>query len=993
MPRPEEPQVHPGGRPPGAEGGHRRQDGARLRPRRHREPGAGHQRRQARRLQHLRHLARPGRRGAAARPRTGPPTPSRSRSRAASPWSSRPTRPPGSGSPSTSSTPPSPTAPRRCCSCRLRTPPGRSTRRPRSRRSAGGPSSAGSGWSPTRSTSTSPTATTGSARCPRSCRSCATRCVVLNGVAKTYAMTGWRVGWMLGPDDVIKAATNLQSPRHLERRQREPARRARRGVGRPRRRRRDARRRSSAAATRCTSCSTGIDGVTSLEPQGAFYAFPNLSALPRSVDPWPHRHHHRRAVRRAARRGQGGHRAGRGVRRARLRAPQLRPRRRRPRRGLPPHRRPPRRGRVDPMPTTRPYGSWPTPITSELVVRSARLPNGLHLDGDDLWWSEGRPEEAGRMAVLRRTSDGDGDRGGGGALQRPQRRARVRRRGLVGVRRRAVVRRLGDRSGSTASSPAAIPCRSPPSPRCRGAFATPTATSAPTARPLLCVQEEHHADGTEATNTIVRLAAHEPCAPEVVVSGPDFVSDPRWRPDGGAFCWLEWDHPDMPWDATRLVVDEARRAARWWPAATSESRSASPRGRRTARCGSSATAPGSGASTAGPRTAASSRWSTSASTSATREWVFGQSCFAFLPDGRLVFSYSEDGLERLAVREPTSAGCAVLDVPHTLIDQLRVPRRRGGVHRGQPHQRGARRVASTSARPPSTSSCCRATSASTRRGSPRPSRSSSRPPAGVTAHALLYPPTNPDGERAGRRAAAAARADPRRPDRRRPADAPAVQAVLDEPWLRRGRRQLPRLHRLRPRLPRPAAGPVGRRRRRGLRGRVRVPGRSGATSTPTGCASEADRPVASPRWPRSRSTTCSRRAPATTGWPTSACWPPETHKFESRYLDGLVGPWPEARAIYDGAVADLPRRRHRPSAGRVPGPRRRGRAAQPGRDDRRRAAHQGRAGGLRGLRRRAARLPPGARTSGRASTASSASTPRSSASPSRRTRASSPSRS
>src|SRR3978361_2183917 len=39
----------------------------------------------------------------------------------------------------------------------------------------------------------------------------AERCVVVNGVAKTYAMTGWRVGWMLGPADVVKAATNLQS--------------------------------------------------------------------------------------------------------------------------------------------------------------------------------------------------------------------------------------------------------------------------------------------------------------------------------------------------------------------------------------------------------------------------------------------------------------------------------------------------------------------------------------------------------------------------------------------------------------------------------------------------------------------------------------------------------------------------------------------------------------------------------------------------------------
>jgi aspartate aminotransferase len=39
----------------------------------------------------------------------------------------------------------------------------------------------------------------------------ADRCVVVNGVAKTYAMTGWRVGWLIGPNDIVKAATNLQS--------------------------------------------------------------------------------------------------------------------------------------------------------------------------------------------------------------------------------------------------------------------------------------------------------------------------------------------------------------------------------------------------------------------------------------------------------------------------------------------------------------------------------------------------------------------------------------------------------------------------------------------------------------------------------------------------------------------------------------------------------------------------------------------------------------
>src|SRR4029079_8089659 len=46
---------------------------------------------------------------------------------------------------------------------------------------------------------------------PVLCPDLADNCVVVNGVAKTYAMTGWRVGWMIGPKDLVKAATNLQS--------------------------------------------------------------------------------------------------------------------------------------------------------------------------------------------------------------------------------------------------------------------------------------------------------------------------------------------------------------------------------------------------------------------------------------------------------------------------------------------------------------------------------------------------------------------------------------------------------------------------------------------------------------------------------------------------------------------------------------------------------------------------------------------------------------
>ena len=61
-------------------------------------------------------------------------------------------------------------------------------------------------------------------RCRSSCPSWPTAASCVNGVAKTYAMTGWRVGWMVGPADVVKAATNLQSHLTLQRRQRVAAR-------------------------------------------------------------------------------------------------------------------------------------------------------------------------------------------------------------------------------------------------------------------------------------------------------------------------------------------------------------------------------------------------------------------------------------------------------------------------------------------------------------------------------------------------------------------------------------------------------------------------------------------------------------------------------------------------------------------------------------------------------------------------------------------------
>jgi aspartate/methionine/tyrosine aminotransferase len=106
----------------------------------------------------------------------------------------------------------------------------------------------------------------------------ADRCVVLNGVAKTYAMTGWRVGWMIGPPDVIKAAANLQShaTSNVANISQAAALAAVSGDLTAVAEMRAAFERRGRTMHRLLS---DIPGVHVLEPQGAFYAFPNLSSF------------------------------------------------------------------------------------------------------------------------------------------------------------------------------------------------------------------------------------------------------------------------------------------------------------------------------------------------------------------------------------------------------------------------------------------------------------------------------------------------------------------------------------------------------------------------------------------------------------------------------------------------------------------------------------------------------------------------------------------
>jgi aspartate/methionine/tyrosine aminotransferase len=104
------------------------------------------------------------------------------------------------------------------------------------------------------------------------------RCIIVNGVAKTFAMTGWRVGWMVGPPDVVKAAANLQShsTSNVANVSQAAALAALTGSMEPveeMRKAFDRRRRTM------YSMLSAIDGVQVIEPQGAFYAFPSFASV------------------------------------------------------------------------------------------------------------------------------------------------------------------------------------------------------------------------------------------------------------------------------------------------------------------------------------------------------------------------------------------------------------------------------------------------------------------------------------------------------------------------------------------------------------------------------------------------------------------------------------------------------------------------------------------------------------------------------------------
>ncbi len=292
------------------------------------------------------------------------------------------------------------------------------------------------------------------------------------------------------------------------------------------------------------------------------------------------------------------------------------------------------------------HGTWKSPLTAAAVAAAAVKFNEVAVDGEDVYWIEERPSEGGRHVVVRRGADGrivD--------VTPPPFNARTRvheygggafavRRGTVYFSNFADQRLYRQAPGG---APQAITAGA-------GLFYADCVAD-PGRERLICVREDHTAAGRPPVNALVGVALGHTADGEVLASGTDFYSNPRLSPDGSRLAWLSWDHPNMPWDGTEL-----------WEAPVRADGSPSP-ARRVAG-GESESIVQPEWSPDGSLYFVSDRsgwWNLYRLRGATVEpmhpmdaefgrpqWTFGTSMYAFASAHRIVCSYTRDGRWHLA---------------------------------------------------------------------------------------------------------------------------------------------------------------------------------------------------------------------------------------------------------------------------------------------------------------------------------------------------------
>ncbi len=318
-----------------------------------------------------------------------------------------------------------------------------------------------------------------------------------------------------------------------------------------------------------------------------------------------------------------------------------------------------------------PYGSWKSPITTDLIVAGTIGLSSITIDGDDVYWIEGRPSEGGRNVIVRHTPDGQTtditpppfnvrtrvhEYGGGAFLVAD---------GTIYFSNFADQRLYRQTPGT---EPQAL------TPEANQRYADGVIDKQ--GDRLICIQEDH-TKGGEPTNRIVSINLKNGEDIQILVEGYDFYASPCLSNDGSQLCWICWNHPNMPWDGTELWVarmntdgslDESKFVAggkeesifqpqwspdgmlcfvsdrsKWWnlyrvPGVT-ETANVDPLYPLDAEFGMP-------------------------------QWVFGMSTYAFTAANKILCTFAQNGIGNLATLNTTKKHLQEIEIPYTSIGYL-----------------------------------------------------------------------------------------------------------------------------------------------------------------------------------------------------------------------------------------------------------------------------------------------------------------------------------
>lgn len=336
-------------------------------------------------------------------------------------------------------------------------------------------------------------------------------------------------------------------------------------------------------------------------------------------------------------------------------------------------------------PQSVPYGSWKSPITSDLIVQGSINLSQPWLDGDATYWIEGRPLERGRSVIVRRAADGTTsdvtpadcnsrtkvhEYGGGdytvaGGVVYSANFADQHLLQIADGRATPLVAVKGHRFADL--------------------------TFDPHRRRVLAVREDHTAGGHEPVNTLVGVAA-DGSGQQVLASGHNFYSSPALSPDGRRLAWLAWNHPNMPWDGCELwLADVAADGSLQHAAVIAGSANESIFQPQWSPDGELffVAEPTGWWNLYRWRNSRAEPLAPLAAEFGAPQWVFGLSTYACLGGGKLLCTYRTQDGTKFAVCHADSQQLERLDVPFTDIRYVRAAGSRAVFLAGSPTQPSA----------------------------------------------------------------------------------------------------------------------------------------------------------------------------------------------------------------------------------------------------------------------------------------------------------------